>query len=1092
MSDPASTPCEEELAAWLSARDEELAAGDPPSLDDVNCLPEAVQPRVSRDLECVQLLRSLWPESGSASVGQTDGKVGAACRDTIPRRIGRFEIRRELGAGGYGVVFLAFDPQLDREVALKVPRADSVLTPELRSRFRHEARIAAGLDHPNIVPIYDAGEAGPVCYIASAYCPGVTLAEWLGNRATPVLCDTAARLVACLADAVQHAHSRGVLHRDLKPGNVILAANDRTAVDSSDGAREFDFVPRLTDFGLAKLQGSHHAATRTHAVLGTAEYMSPEQAAGRSRDITTAADIYGLGVILYELVTGCPPFRAETPLATLRRLELEEPTRPSRLRPDVPRDLETIVLKCLQKEPGRRYFSAYALAEDLRRFLAGEPVEARPVRHVERVVLWCRRNRVQAALIAAVAVALISGTCVSTYFAIKASGRKQAEIAAAVAGVEAREAQAANRRIQQHLYLSRMLVAESAWENAEIQRLEEVLQSTLPTQTAGIDYRRFEWYFWQRTSHADRRSLQFDGPLYTVRFSSDGTQMAVAGELGTAWIVNATTGQLQHVLTGHSGPIWGVAFSADGKYVAAASDDATVRIWNAATGMLARVLEGHTADVTDVAFAPDDSRLASASEDGTVRVWSAIDGSLLANYRGHSGPVWGVVFSKDGMRILSSADDAVHVWDSHTGVLERTLTGHDGPVYAADITADGDRIATASEDRSVRLWSFSNGQRVTVLRGHRAGVRSVEFSPDGERLVSAGRDGVLRFWDGHTGRELFELKGHHDFVDAVTFSPDGRQVVSASRDGSVKFWGADAPRQPISFDDHDVAECAKFSADGRQIASLGRNDQALIVRDAETGRVLLKRIGPWGQEAGIAFHPQGQVLAVPEAEYAICLFDLQAGSSAKRLVGHNVRVHDVAFSQDGSFLVSADDSGVIWQWDLASGGVGRELANLTGRVYSIALSPDNRWLVTAGPGNVATVFAIDSPKRKRFTLSGHTGQVYTVAFSPDGSRIATASHDTTARLWDAHDGRLIMTLAGHTNLVQGVAFNADGSRIAAGSLSGQIKLWDTATGQEVLTLKGHESGIQTVTFSPDGSLLLSASMDGRVKRWDARPLEEIK
>ena len=286
-------------------------------------------------------------------------------------RFGRFTILGEVGRGGFGIVYQAHDPLLDRTVALKVPRPELIASPEVRRRFLREARAAAGLDHPNIVPVLDAGPLGPVCYIASAYCPGPTLAQWLTEQPGPVPPKQAARLVADLADAVRHAHERGVLHRDIKPSNVILSSGrSGAAADSRDGSP----TPRLTDFGLAKLAEETTDETRTFAVLGSPPYMAPEQAAGRNAEVGPATDVHALGAILYEILVGRPPFVGEDRSETLRQVIEAEPIAPRTLRPRLPRDLEIITLTCLAKDPARRYGSAAALREDLGRFLDGEPI----------------------------------------------------------------------------------------------------------------------------------------------------------------------------------------------------------------------------------------------------------------------------------------------------------------------------------------------------------------------------------------------------------------------------------------------------------------------------------------------------------------------------------------------------------------------------------------------------------------------------------------------------------------------------------------------------------------------------------------------
>jgi tetratricopeptide (TPR) repeat protein len=409
MSADEPTAVDDPLAPLLAACDKALAEGT--SLPDASVAeaPSDLRTRLERGVACIQMLRQVWPSRSSV-----------LSRAPAFTRLGRFEIRTELGRGAFGVVFLAYDPQLGREIALKVPRPEALLTPELRARFVREAHAAAGLDHPNVVAVYEAGEVGPICYIASAYCPGLTLAAWLKERTDPVPVETAVELVATLAEAVEHAHRRGVVHRDLKPGNILLQmqnAECRMQNEKPNSNSAFcilhSALPKITDFGLAKLTAADPDATatgdtETGAVLGTPQYMAPEQATGKSREVGPAADIYALGVILYELLTGRPPFRGETPLDTLEQVRTQEPVPLRRLRPKLPRDVETVCLKCLQKDPAKRYVGASALAEDLRSVLAGRPVKARPVGHLERGLKWVRRRPAAAALLAITAAAAVT------------------------------------------------------------------------------------------------------------------------------------------------------------------------------------------------------------------------------------------------------------------------------------------------------------------------------------------------------------------------------------------------------------------------------------------------------------------------------------------------------------------------------------------------------------------------------------------------------------------------------------------------------------------------------------------------------------
>jgi tetratricopeptide (TPR) repeat protein len=417
MSPDAGAPREDEFVELLAACDEALAAEvAPPAAADVGA-PEELATRLERGLRCLRRLQE-WRASQSASVGLTETPTHAADPLTPPEapppeRVGRFTLRRELGRGGFGIVYLAYDPELRRDVALKVPHAPVLVTPELRARFRREAQAAAALDHPNVVPVYEAGEAGPLCYLVSAYCPGTTLAHWLAERTEPVPFADAVRLVRTLADAVQHAHSRGVLHRDLKPANVLLQIADlRLQIDPTDQSAILNLqsaIPKIADFGLARIVGSASRPTRSGAVMGTPCYMAPEQALGKTRELGPAVDVYGLGAMLYEVLTGRPPFGHDGAEDTLAQVMWAEPVPPSRLRPQVPRELETICLKCLQKEPAGRYAGAAALADDLGRFLDGRPILARPLGRAERVRRWCRRRPLVTGLLAALLLLGLGG-----------------------------------------------------------------------------------------------------------------------------------------------------------------------------------------------------------------------------------------------------------------------------------------------------------------------------------------------------------------------------------------------------------------------------------------------------------------------------------------------------------------------------------------------------------------------------------------------------------------------------------------------------------------------------------------------------------
>jgi WD40 repeat protein/serine/threonine protein kinase len=806
MNPDTPEPEEEQWASWLAACDEALAAGGNPEGRDVAGPPPELRPQLERELVGVQRARQLL------RCIPRDGVAGSAPLPALPQtNLGRFQIRRELGRGGCGVVFLAYDPLLGREVALKVPRAEVLLTPEARERFQREARAASTLDHPNLVPVHEAGAVGPVCFLVTAYCPGPTLAAWLKERAEPVPFRVAALLVAALADAAEHAHQRGVVHRDLKPSNVLLVpasgggpggerppaepgANRKKAPPAEPGA---SWVPRVTDFGLAKLmaEGTHTGQTRTGAVVGTVGYMAPEQASGKVREVGPAADIYALGAILYEVLTGRPPFRGETDLDTLQQVQAEEPVPPTRLRPKLTRDLETICVKCLRKEPSRRYGSAAALVEDLRHFLAGQPIRARPVGRGERAWRWCRRNPSLGGLVALLATglaALVLGTVLLEQERFRTVA-VQAQAAADKADAQAR----ARKELETQLYYHRITLADRELAANNLNRAKQLLDDC-PTGLRG-----WEWHCLKRLCHAD---------LLTLR--------------------------------GHTDSVSGVAFSPDGLHLASASHDRTVLVWDLTPGIVlgvprgedpartpsgrpVRTLTGHTDVVYGLAYSPDGDRLATASWDGTVKVWDAADGRELLAFRGHNEPVLRVAFSPGGRRLASLSAGTVKLWDASTGAELRTLGAPDGlNRYGLAYSPDGRYVAVTTQEPAVIIWEAETGRQVQVFRGHKSQVKNVAFSPDGRLLASGAGDlarsepGEVMVWETANGREVFRLRVHTDSVSGVAFSPDGLHLASASHDRTVKVWEVSTGREAHTLRAHtDTVRAVAFSPDGYRLAS---------------------------------------------------------------------------------------------------------------------------------------------------------------------------------------------------------------------------------------------------------------------------------
>jgi eukaryotic-like serine/threonine-protein kinase len=962
--------------------------------------------------------------------------------EVAPPEISGYEVVSLLGQGGMGAVYKARHIHLNRIVALKTIIGGVFAVPSERDRFRREAEAIAHLDHPNIVPVYEVGEASGVPYFSMKYYAGGSLADH--GRIPASEPRKTARLVESTARAIHHAHQRGVLHRDLKPSNVLLDEVGQ---------------PYVADFGLAKRFDPGIGPTEVSTVAGTPAYMAPEQAAGRT-ELTTAADVYGLGVILYELLAGAPPFEGDSPLAVLKKLQEESPAKLTTRNPRVPRDLETIAFKCLEKDPRRRYESAQELADDLARYQAGRPIVARPIRSWERAWRGVCRHPVIAgfAAVGLVAVGLFVATLVISNRRIGSALNEEREARAALSEALDRE--------QRHLYFERIGSAHRFWSSNQTVRAGQLLDLCPP------HLRQWEWYYLDRL----RQPNCFN-------------------------------------LSGHGAEVLCVATSADGRWFATGDRDGVVRLWDCATRAAVRTWPTNDS-VFRLAFSPDGAHLAAAQSAAVMVL--PVSGDVGRRF---DGGRWAVI-RPDGSLLVVAHNDSVIVYELATGRHLQKFAAGGKPVSTCALSPDGKRLATAGTDSTLRIWDAQSGKPVGAPQPFPQQVNSLHYFADGRLLVSqrdesrildpeagaelaripvgshgtdrmaispddrlvasAAPDGTIKVWDVKTSQEEFALRGHPPFLEGLAFSRDSRQLISVGSDSVIRVWELSAPR-----DSRVISRARPFGgvamgSDGRRIAialngaALQNNEKERVqILDTKSGRELLRLDGLGNP----CFGPGDRWLATNRADGSVSLWDPESGRELRNLTAEGHGSLCIAVNSDGSRMACGTAAGKVLVWDLTTGAPPQILGGHAALVTSLAFSSDGRTLASGDLHGTVIIWNESLTEVRRWQI-GSALQV--LAFSPTSHQLATAGESSTIAIWDFAAGTEVRTLHGHTGGVTTVAFTPDGARLVSGGIDETVRLWDAASGTEVLSLPGARGIVGYVAVSPDGRRILACESVIRV------------
>ncbi|MEO8428073.1 MAG: protein kinase [Verrucomicrobiota bacterium] len=940
------------------------------------------------------------------------------------RRFGDYELLEEIARGGMGIVYRARQVSLGRIVAVKMLLSGRLGTKDFVQRFRTESAAAASLQHPNIVAIHEVGFADGQHFFAMDFVEGLTLGQLVAQGPLPAR--PAATYLKTVAEAIHFAHERNVLHRDLKPSNVLIdSATDQ---------------PRLTDFGLAKRLEAETELTLTGQVLGSPNYMSPEQAVAKRGTVGKRSDVYSLGAILYHLLTGRPPFQGETLTDVLHQVVNDDPLDPHLLAPRVPRDLETICLKCLEKEPARRYQTAHELAHELSRFLRDEPIHSRPISRAEHAWRWCRRKPALASL----------GATLVLVFTLGFSGTlwqwRQAK--------QQRQLAEENRQLfDQNLYDSDMRVAQIAWDQGDLGLTLSLLEAHQP-RSDEKDRRSFEWfYFW-----------------------------------------NLCQGDQRMTLKNHSQAVNCVAFSPDAKLLATGSVGNPVQVWDTATGKRLRPLPEQ--NVVSLAFAPDSQTLGIGGQDQWV-VWNLETGRAVFKREERLGrfslaflPVGNlVVIGKgDGLRNFASDSGSAELWDYVTG--ERKHVFAESGRYVA-VSRRGDQLVTGNWKETIKIWDLTTGQFVKSLGTGR--VIAMALSPDGQTLATSERGSSVELWDITQGQKIGWLTNNQHTVWSLAFSPDGRFLATGGADQMVRLWDVATRQQTEQLQGHgsEVMSLA-FSADGQALAS-GSKDRKAMLWSIHPNRAVTTVSNVISRPI---FSPDGRWVAAGIDQGGVALWDAATLQEEALFAGTR---DAVAFSADGSALVTRGTNYFLKTFNVGTRVV-RE-AVLRGPATEVddyaALSPDGQVLAVGWTNGTLTFCEAKTGVVIATTPHAYASNIFQIAFSPNGKLLATTGREIeagrapTAKIWDVVTHKMVTLLAGHTDVVLSVGFSPDGKILGTCGVDNSIKFWDTTTWKEIPPSLGQKEPVISLTFSPNGRTLATVCSDGTMKLWNVATRREL-
>ena len=1023
--------------------------------------------------------------------------------------INGFSVLEKIGQGGMGEVYKARQISLSRDVAIKIVRYDKIKdlnnAEEYRRRFQKEGQTLASINHVNVVKIYDAVKYEENLHLVMEYLEGESLQKRIQNEGN-LSPQKAAEIVEKIARGLSEVHKKGVIHRDLKPDNIFLT---------------LDGEPKVLDFGLARSIENADGRTQEWVFNGTPQYSSPEQSSKNGGEISFQTDVYGLGAILYSCLTGIAPFpKSGDFLEILNMVRQQEVVPILALRPNCPKDLETICLKCLRKDPKHRYSSALEFAEDLRRFQSGMPIMARPVGSIEKLSKWVARNPVVSAAIAVAVITLISGTIISSLSALYA--KEQAQIALSrtieiedknkLLEISATEIKEKNRLLelsekeakknereandQKKDAINQKNKAEQQIYVKKIQRAQIELKDggDLNNYMDHMDSIPFYQRGWEhnflstqmRYNHVSINENHFN--FVYGKFCSDGKHVISIENNGSIVYWDIATGKRTRQFQNpdaYGSPFLSLRY--DGKRILTSFTKNRANICDAETGKNLFQLTGHTDWITQACYSPDGKKIVTGSADKTCRIWDAETGKEIKRLQHPKGYMLGFIncveYSPDGKWIAgSSSNYQILVWDSDTGELKNTISGHNHEVRGISFSPDGKKLVSASADRTVRIWSFDTGKELNIFQGYKHEVDKALFSPDGNFIATGGKDKTIKIWDSNTGRLMNTLMGHKNIIASLDFSPDGKKILSVGVDKSLKIWCL-APEEvvPKKIPVNSVNLSLDFSADSKSIVvetggrlkkiQLNTGDENLFLNNHDHDII------------SISCCPNNKFIASASVDKTVKIWDNKSGRELKTLSDHTDQVHCVSFSHDGKMIVSAGSDQTIKIWNTDNWKLVRSLNHHNEMVLSATFSPSGKRLATSDLSGMIYLIDVESGEilSKWLDRSRYCGSVL---FAKDDHSLFSTSEDNTIKMWDSNSGKIIATLIGHTERVFSIDVSPDGKRLVSGSFDGSIKIWDIQNKNLIISFDNHKQQVRCVRFSKDGNKIASLSKDGSLLIWD--------